>query len=91
MLELNIERLQLQINDASGHEHRIAGIAQRAASLLAEQILLRYDGARGALADQVDTLSARPVDANLGATGDEEMARNIANAWFEALALRLRA
>ncbi len=90
MLDLNIERLQMEINDASGHEHRIAGIAQRAAALLAEQIDIRYGGGRGWPPEKIPNVSARPVKLDLHRSGDEQAAQSIADAWLEALALRLK-
>jgi hypothetical protein len=91
MPDLNIERLQLEINDAPGHEHRIAGIAQRATALLAEQIDIRYGGGRGWFPKKVDSVHAGPVEVDLNRIGDEQAARSIADAWLQALALRLKA
>jgi hypothetical protein len=90
MLDLKIDRLQLEINDAAGHEHRIGGIAQRAAALFAEQIDIRYGDGRSYPSQSVGSVGARPVNLDLNRTSDEHAASNIARAWLDALALRLK-
>ena len=37
-MDIDIELLQLTIDDAAGHEHRIRPIAMRAAQILAERL-----------------------------------------------------
>ena len=90
MLDLKIDRLQIEINDAAGHEHRIGGIAQRAAALFAAQIDLRYGDGRLYPSQSVGSFGARPVSLDLSRTSDEHAAQSIAGAWLEALALRLK-
>jgi hypothetical protein len=85
-----IDRLQLEITGAAGHEHRIGGIAQRAAELFAEQIDLGYSSQGGGPSRQIQSVTARPVGLDLSRTSDEQAARSIAGAWMEALALRLK-
>ncbi len=89
MVDLKIERLRLNIQDAAGHEHRLHPIALRAVALLAE----RLDGASGfgvnALSRrQVDALNADPVDLQLNMMSDEQAAEGIAAAWANALTAR---
>jgi hypothetical protein len=91
MLDLNIDRLQLEINGAAGHEHRVRDIANRAAQLLAQQIDVLYGNGRGYPSRAVEAVAARPIRLNLNRTSDEQAARSIADAWMEALALRLMA
>ena len=90
MLDLKIDRLQLEINNAAGHEHRIGGIAQRAAALFAEQIDIRYGNGGSYPSQNMGSVGARPVSLDLSRTGDEHAAQSIARAWLDALALRLK-
>jgi hypothetical protein len=91
MLDLKIDLLTLNIANAAGHEHRVQPIAAHAAALFAERLEERWanNGAtRGAAA--LDSIAASPVSLNLAAMGDQEAASQIANAWLEALALKLK-
>ena len=90
MLDLKIDRLQIDINDAAGHEHRIGGIAERAAALFAEQIDIRYGGGQSYPSRNVGNVEGQPVRLDLNRTSDEQAARSIAGAWLDALALRLK-
>jgi len=83
MFDLKIDRLRLNIDNATGHEHRLQPIALRAVALLAE----RLDG-RGGLEvsrDRWDTIAAEPVDLQLNVMSDEQAAEGIATAWANAL------
>ncbi|HEV2962504.1 MAG TPA: hypothetical protein VG649_11805 [Candidatus Angelobacter sp.] len=84
MLDIKIDSLRINMENAAGYEHRIRPIATRAAAILADR-LGDYGGAR-----EVDSLQASPVNVNLGTASDEEAARKIADAWLEALALKLK-
>ena len=83
MIELKIERLKLNINNAVGHEHRLQPIAVRAVALLAE----RLDGPQGleVSRDRWNTIAAEPVDLQLNVMSDEQAADGIATAWANAL------
>jgi hypothetical protein len=81
MVDLKIERLRLNIGNATGHEHRVQPIALRAVALLAE----RLDGPLGVTRDRWDTIAAEPVDLHLNVMSDEQAAEGIANAWANAL------
>ena len=86
MLDLKIERLRLNLENAAGHEHRLQPIALRAVALLAE----RLDGPHGIGANdlagrQIDTLSTEPLDLHLNLMTDEQAAEGIATAWADAL------
>ena len=82
-MDLKIERLRLNIDDAAGHEHRLQPIALRAVALLAA----RLDGPGGleVSRDRWDTLAAQPIDLQLNVMSDEQAAEGIATAWTDAL------
>ena len=80
MVDLKIERLKLNINNAAGHEHRIQPIALRAVALLAE----RLEGP-GVSRDRWDSIAAELVDLHLNTMSDEQAAEGIATAWADAL------
>ncbi len=84
MSDLEIQHLRLTFRNAQGHEHRIAPIAERAMAMLAERMDERARRAASAPPD-----SAPPVQVDLTTTGDEQAARQIADACLDALALRL--
>ncbi len=89
MLDLKIERLRLNIQNAAGHEHRVQPIALRAVALFAE----RLDGPGGIGTSAVsqrqwDTLNASPLDLQLDFMSDEQAAEGIAGAWANALTAR---
>jgi len=86
MLDLHIDRLQLNIKDAAGHEHRVRPITEHAVALLAERLAAGQSPAAGA----VESLSAFPVSLDLARMSDGQAAEAIAGAWLEALALKLR-
>ena len=83
MVDLKIERLKLNINNAAGHEHRIRPIALRAVALLAT----RLDGPGGLQVsrERWDTIAAQPVDLHLNVMTNEQAADGIATAWANAL------
>jgi len=84
MFDLEIQNLRLTIQNAQGHEHRLAPIAERAMALLAE----RADEHWRTAATRAGQPAA-PLNLDLGHTGDEQAARLIADMCLEALALRL--
>jgi hypothetical protein len=88
-LDLRIESLRIDIAGASGHEHRIHRIASRAAAIFGERLSERGSGPSEAQSADIDALEARPVGMDLNTTSDEQAARSIANAWLDALALKL--
>lgn len=82
MPDLKIDQLQLHINDAAAHEHRIQPITERAMSILAE----RWSGINGAAsAEKSERLSVPPIDLNLDSMSDEQAAQAIAGAIIERL------
>lgn len=88
---LNIGALNLTIQNAMGHEHRIDPIAQRAASVFAARLEQRTAGiAVSRLGTHIDSLTAAPVDFNLRTMSNDQAANVIASAWLDAVAQRLR-
>jgi hypothetical protein len=86
MLELKIDQLNLNIQSAAGHEHRIQPIAARAAVIFAARLNERWpDGGGYPDSGSIDSLSAPPLNLNLNDVSDEQAAHEIATAWLEAL------
>lgn len=83
MFDLKIDRLRLNISNATGHEHRIRPIALRAVALLAER--LDTPGGLNVTRERWDTIAARPIDLHLGVVSNEQAAQGIATAWANAL------
>ena len=83
MIDLKIERLRLNIDNAVGHEHRLQPIALRAVALLAA----RLEGLHGleVSRERWETIAAEPVDLQLNVMSDEQAAEGIASAWANAL------
>jgi hypothetical protein len=91
MFGLNIDLLSLSVENAAGHEHRIQPIAARAAALFAERLVDCWRDNRGPpKVAAVDSIAASTVSLNLAGMSDQEAASRIANAWLEALALKLK-
>jgi len=91
MSSFRIDVLGLSIENASGHEHRVQPIAARAAALFAERLeerLARKAGAPGP--GVLDSVAASPLDLHLGSMSDQDAASKIANAWLEAMTLKLK-
>lgn len=90
MLDLTIERLHLQIENATGQEHRIRSITNRAVSILAERVGERWAiGERIPDTQTIESLSVPPMSFNLGRMSDEQAAVYIADAMLEVLSLKL--
>jgi hypothetical protein len=91
MTKLEISRLVVNFENAHGHEHRIHGIASRAATTFAEQVERRFaidDGVPRSFS--VGALEAPAVSLDLDHTSDAQAARQIASAWCTALAPHLK-
>lgn len=86
MLDLKIDAMELNIEDAAGHEHRVEPIVLRALGILAERLDARPAG-QGA--QNVADLSAPPVELELHTMSDEQAANAIADVLLETLALKL--
>jgi hypothetical protein len=88
---INIGALNLTIQNAMGHEHRIDPIAQRAASVFAARLEQRTAGiAVSYLGAHIDSLTAAAVDFNLRSMSNDQAANVIASAWLDAVAQRLK-
>jgi hypothetical protein len=90
MLDLSIDSLALKVTNATGHEHRIRPIAQRAAAIFAERVEV-YCGEQASVlgSKNVRDVSAAPVNVDLYTMTDEHAAQTIARSWLEALAIKL--
>ena len=85
MVDLTINSLRLQVSNAAGYEHRIGGIARRAATILGERLNERYAAAGdGPPLRHIDAVVAPALQLNLGHFSDGEAAERIASAWFDA-------
>jgi hypothetical protein len=86
MLDLKIDCLQLTIENAAGHEHRLQPIAARAAVIFAERLNERWaEGGRALASMSIDSLSAPPLSLSLNDMSNEQAAQAIAIAWLAAL------
>lgn len=86
MFDLTIDRLQLNITNAVGHEHRLQPIALLALDLLADR-LDEHQG-RGQRTS-INNLDVPAVRLDLNRMSDAEAAQIIADAWLDALVLKL--
>lgn len=93
-MDIDIELLQMNIDDASGHEHRIRPIAARAAEILASRLTERLgerQPGRNACGARVPKVDAGTVKLDLNRMSDERAALSIATAWIDALTAKLEA
>jgi hypothetical protein len=86
MLDLQIDRLQVEINNAAGHEHRIRPVAERAVSLFAARLEERCEN----VPDAVAHVNAAPVNVDWNHMTDEQVAGAIAETWLGAVSARLK-
>ena len=91
MLDLRVDYLRLDLQDARGHEHRVEPIAAQALGLMAERLDQRSveHGQVAGAPHHVDVLSAPGIRLDLGRLSDGEVADLIANALVNTLALEL--
>jgi hypothetical protein len=91
-MDLTIGNLNLSIDNARGHEHRIRPIVHRAGAILAKRLDEKYgDAGLPGRARDIRALAGAKIDLNFGRTTDEQAAGAIAAAWLEAIALHLEA
>jgi hypothetical protein len=91
MLDFQISRLALAFENSFGQEHRMRPIALRATTILGEQLSARYyEEGRLPRSMHVDAIRAPALTFDLDRTSDEQAARRIAGAWFEALTPHLK-
>jgi len=92
MFDLNVSRLALTVENCAGHEHRLRPISARAAEILSERISGLYPSAGVASQNgHFDALIAPGLSLDLARTSDEQVAKQIAGAWLEALVRHLEA
>jgi hypothetical protein len=89
MAELNIDLLKLNLENGTGHEHRMGPITERAVALFTERVSISLQSA-GSRSVKFESLAGNPVDLNLNSTSDEQAAHVIAESWLQALTLRLK-
>lgn len=90
MLDLKIECLRMEFHDVAGQEHRLSGIAERAAALFADRLETHLSNDESRADRHIEALSSPPVRLDLSRTSDENAARAVAQAWLDALALKLK-
>jgi hypothetical protein len=90
MLDVKIEQLRLNIEDGTGHEHRLRPIALRAVALLADRLDARMaEGRQKTSGQERESLRVPPVSLNLNGMSDEQAAGAIADALLETLVLKM--
>jgi hypothetical protein len=83
MSDVTIGILQLQVVNASGHEHRMQGIASRAARIFSERLSERFQMSDGVARNlHVEAVTAPALDLDLNRLSDHEAAEQIAIAWL---------
>jgi hypothetical protein len=82
MLDVRIECLTLNIENAAGQEHRLGPITERAVTLLAARLAERGASPTGGAGEA-------SVNFDLNELSDEQAAAYLAGVMFEALALKL--
>ena len=91
MTKLSINTLQLNLQNAAGHEHRVSAIARRATTLFAEQVSRRVSaGTSRAESVRLQCLSAVPLQVELGSMSNEQAATALDGAWLQAVSLTLK-
>jgi hypothetical protein len=90
-LDVTIDRVSLEFENAAGWEDRVDSMTERAVGLLGRH--LDEWAARMRLPGRIDidAATAGPVLVDVGQASDAEIAEAIATAWLDALAERLRA
>jgi hypothetical protein len=90
MSELAIERLNLQISNAAGHEHRVQNIAEQAAVIIGEELVSLGRGIPGSSqSTTVDALAPQPVAVDLNRMDNESCARALADSVMNAIRLQV--
>jgi hypothetical protein len=90
MFDLDVSRLALALQNCTGHEHRIQPIAVRAATILSERLSKLYPADPTPRTRNIDVVRAPSLSLDLRNTTNEQAAAQIADAWFDALALHLQ-
>jgi hypothetical protein len=90
-MDIEIELLQLDIDNAGAFAHRVETIATRAAEILADRLQDRVQGRPRESGPYVARIEAQPMQADLSRMSDERAASLIANSWLQALTLKLEA
>ena len=89
MTDLNIERLNLQITNAAGQEHRIQGITAMAMTMIGEELVQLGRGATGIEPKRVESLASQPISVDLQHSDDATCARAMAVTVMQAIRLQV--
>jgi hypothetical protein len=90
-LDLEIGVLDLSLENASGHEHRLRPISDRTLVLLQEALSARLlQGGLDVSTRHFESVRAQPVTLQLASASDEDAARMLADALLGGLLLQLR-
>lgn len=89
MIDLSIERLNLQIVNAAGHEHRIQTIAAMAMAMIGEELVELGRSATSKETMQVDAMTAEPMSLDMQRTDDAACARAMADSVLTKIRLRV--
>jgi hypothetical protein len=90
MLDLTIESLHLQLEDARDQQHRVRSISTRAVFLLLERLDLWTADGRLDAASKLPSIAVPPVTVDLKQRSDEQVAQSIAAALEQAIATHLK-
>jgi len=84
-----VNHLSPHVDNAAGYERRIQPIVQKAIAILADQLTQRWP-AQGIGSVNIERLRTAPMRLNLNVLSDKQAAEQIAAAWLDALALKLK-
>jgi hypothetical protein len=88
MPEWEIDRLSLEVWNAHGHEHRVQGIAARAAALIGERLVTDGRTRPGVWSARIPAVALQPVAVDLSGSGDEACALLVAEAVTAAIRMQ---
>jgi hypothetical protein len=82
----------MNVQNATGSEHRLTPIAHRAASIFAARLhqQAKGSGSRAFAPAVIDSVIAAPIHCDLRAMSNEQAADAIASTWLNAVAQRLK-
>lgn len=89
MTDLNIERINLQISNAAGHEHRIQAITALAMAMIGEELVELGRNGSMKKPEMVEAMAAPPMSLDLQRTDDASCARAMADTVLTSIRLRM--
>jgi hypothetical protein len=78
----------MEVWDGHGHEHRVRGIAARAAVLIGERLVTDDRASSDAWPDRIPSLALEPVAVDLSGSDDETCALLVAEAVTAAIRMQ---